>query len=79
MFLFRGLLFRLFTLAIVALALFDDKDRTREVLPRLNKENKASADTFRAVNEGSHEALNGDIVAVVRNTEKLSRWMQSLA
>jgi hypothetical protein len=67
------------TKSLAALALFDDKDRAGEVLPRLNKENKASADTFRAVNEGSHESLNGDILAVVRNAEKLSRWMQALA
>ena len=64
------------TKSLAALALFDDEDRAGEVLPRLNKESKASADTFRAVNEGSHEALRGDILDVVRNTEKLSRWMQ---
>ena len=49
------------TKSLAALALFDDKNRAGDVLPRLNKENKASADTFRAVNEGSHEALPGAI------------------
>ena len=67
------------TKSLAALALFDDKDRAGEVLPRLNKENKASADTFRAVNEGAHEAMNGDVLAVVRNSEKLATWVQSLA
>ena len=64
---------------LAALALFDDPDRAGDVMPRLNKENKASADTFRAVNEGSHEGLPGDMLDVVRNAEKLSRWMQTLA
>jgi hypothetical protein len=67
------------TKSLAALALFDDKDRAGEVLPRLNKESKASADTFRAVNEGAHEGLDGDILAVVKNSEKLARWMQTLA
>jgi ABC-type lipoprotein export system ATPase subunit len=62
-----------------ALALLDDEKRAGEVLPRLDRESKAAADTFRAVNEGSHEALGGDILAVVRGAEKLARWMQALA
>jgi DNA repair exonuclease SbcCD ATPase subunit len=64
---------------LVALALFDDKERAGEVTARLNKESRGAADTLRAVIEGAHEALNGDILTVVRNTEKLSRWMQALA
>jgi ABC-type lipoprotein export system ATPase subunit len=67
------------TKSLAALALFDDKDRAGDVLPRLDRESKTSADTFRAVNEGSHEGLNGDILAVVRNSEKLANWMQALA
>ena len=67
------------TKSLVALALFDDKERAGDVLPRLNKESKASADTFRAVNEGSHTAIPGDILDVVRHSEKLATWMQRLA
>jgi len=67
------------TRSVAALALFDDKERAGEVLSRLNKENRVYADTFRSVNEGAHEALNGDILAVVANAKKLARWMQALA
>jgi len=66
------------TKSLAALALFDDENRAGDVLPRLDRESKAAADTFRAVNEGSHEALGGDILAVVRSSEKLARWMQAL-
>ena len=67
------------TRSIAALALFDDKDRAGEVLTRLNKENKTWADTFRAVNEGSHEAFPGDVVGLVSSAKNLARWMQGLA
>jgi hypothetical protein len=67
------------TKSLAALALFDDRERAGDVLPRLNKESKTSADTFRAVNEGSHDAMPGDILALVRSSEKLAQWMQRLA
>jgi ABC-type lipoprotein export system ATPase subunit len=67
------------TKSLAALALFDDPERAGDVLPRLDRESKAAADTFRAVNEGSHEAFRGDLLAIVRSAEKLARWMQTLA
>ena len=38
-----------------------------------------AVDLFRAVNEGSHGPLNGDVLDVVRNSEKLAGWLQKLA
>jgi hypothetical protein len=67
------------TKSLAALALFDDAERAGDVLPRLDRESKAAADTFRAVNEGSHEAFRGDLLGIVRSAEKLARWMQTLA
>ena len=67
------------TKSLTALALFDDERRGGDVLPHLNQKSREGADTFRAVNEGSHEGLKGDVLSVVRNTEKLARWMQGLA
>ena len=50
------------TKSLAALALFDDGSRAGDVLPSLNKRSKEAADTFRAVNEGSHEVLTGPSV-----------------
>lgn len=62
----------------VALALFDDDKRAGDVLPRLNKERKEFADAFRLANEGSHVELSGPMVDLVRQSEKLARWLQRL-
>ena len=63
---------------LAALALFDDEKRAGEVLGHLNKQGKEIADTFRAVNEGSHEALPGSMVDLVRSAERLAGWLQRL-
>ncbi len=60
------------------LALFDDEKRAGEVLGLLNKQGKEVADTSRAVNEGSHEALPGSMVDLVRSAERLAGWLQRL-
>ncbi len=67
------------TKPLAALALFDDEKRAGDVLPRLNKESKDAADTFRAVNEGTHEALPGPVLELVRSAEKLAGWLQRLS
>jgi DNA repair exonuclease SbcCD ATPase subunit len=66
------------TKSLAALALFDDEKRAGDVLGRLNKEGREVADTFRAVNEGAHEALPGPPLDLVRSTEKLAGWLQKL-
>jgi hypothetical protein len=67
------------TKALAALAIFDDEKRSADVLPRLNRESRDSADTFRIVNEGSHEKTAVPLVDLVRSAEKLGRWLQALA
>jgi hypothetical protein len=59
-----------------ALALFDDPTRTADVLGRLNKEARTSADTFRWCNEGTHEDQPGPLVDRIRSTEKLAHWLR---
>ena len=66
------------TKALAALALLDDEKRAGDVLPHLNQKSKEGADAFRAVNEGSHGALSGVPIDLVRSAEKLARWMQKL-
>jgi hypothetical protein len=65
--------------ALAALAIFDDEKRSGDVLPRLNRESRDSADTFRIVNEGSHEKTAVPLVDLVRSAEKLGHWLQALA
>ena len=50
-----------------------------DVLPHLNKQSRESADTFRAVNEGSHDALPGPVIDLVKSAEKLARWLVTLS
>ena len=45
----------------MALALFDDERRTADVLPRLNKIGKWSADVFQAIKAGAHVRYEGDL------------------
>jgi recombinational DNA repair ATPase RecF len=67
------------TKSYAALALFDDAGRAGDVLPRLNKESKESADLFRVLNEGAHGAMEtGYRVEIVRRSEKLAQWIQGL-
>jgi len=60
------------------LCLFDDEKRAGDVLPHLDQKSRESADTFRAINEGSHEALPGPMIDLVKSTEKLARWLVTL-
>ncbi len=46
---------------------------------RLKRESSTAAETFRAVNEGSHVALPGPPLDLARSAEKLARWMQTLS
>jgi predicted ATPase len=65
------------TKARTALALFDDEKRAGDVLPYLHKQSKDAADTFRAVNEGSHVDLPGPLIDLVHSAAKLAAWLQS--
>jgi recombinational DNA repair ATPase RecF len=65
------------TKARAALALFDDEKRAGDVLPHLHKQSKDAADTFRAVNEGSHVDLPGPVIDLVHSAAKLAAWLQS--
>jgi hypothetical protein len=62
--------------ALAALALFDDEKRTADVMGRLNKEKRDYADVFKIVKEGAHEELPIDVQNVVRQAERLARWLQ---
>jgi hypothetical protein len=65
------------TTTYIAFALLDDPQRTGEVMPRLNRESPAAADLLRMLNEGAHGVEVGARVGLVRETEKLARWLQS--
>jgi ABC-type lipoprotein export system ATPase subunit len=60
------------TKALAALVLFDDAAKTADVLPRLDKERRAYADTFRLVNEGAHEELRVPLEDVVQGAKDLA-------
>jgi hypothetical protein len=47
----------------------------RRVVPGLCREALEAADTFRAVKEGSHDALPDPMIDLVKSAEKLARWL----
>jgi len=66
------------TTSFVAFALFDDPQRTGEVMPRLNRESREAADLIRILNEGAHGVEIGERVGIVRHAERLAGWLQGL-
>jgi ABC-type lipoprotein export system ATPase subunit len=60
---------------LMALALFDDERKTADVLPRLKKVGKWSADVFQAIKAGAHVRHEGDFDDLIKNAEKLARFV----
>jgi ABC-type lipoprotein export system ATPase subunit len=60
---------------LMALALFDDEQRTADVLPRLKKIGKWSADVFQALKAGAHVRHEGDLTELIGNSERLARYV----
>jgi ABC-type Mn2+/Zn2+ transport system ATPase subunit len=63
---------------LAALALFEDPAKGSEVLARLNKFGPWAADTFKQCNEGAHKEYAGDLMELIRDTEKLTERMAAL-
>jgi recombinational DNA repair ATPase RecF len=62
----------------LALALFDDGERAGEVGTSLDKRWSGSAAVVRALNEGSHVALDGSLEDLVRESERLAQRIGQL-
>jgi len=66
------------TRQFAALALFDDPERTADVMARLNSVRRQHADTFRLLNEGAHELQQVPIFDLVKEAERLALYLQGL-
>ncbi len=65
---------------LLALALFDDAERSAEVLPRLQREAGAPlAETVKQCAEGAHEGKATGAVELVRQSSKLAAWLRGLS
>jgi hypothetical protein len=63
--------------ALVALALFDEPDRVADVASRVdNAFGRSGSEVLKKCNEGAHTAFGGDMQMLVRDAEKLARWLQ---
>ena len=62
----------------LALALFDDKDRGGEVLPRLNEYGRSAGDAFQVCNKGVHQGYPGDLIKLVNDTASLAARIEIL-
>lgn len=67
------------TKQFAAMALFDDVQRTDDVLKRLNKERKDFADVFQQCQQGAHEDKGVDTLALVKGVENLTKWLRAQA
>lgn len=67
------------TKQFAAMALFDDVQRTDDVLKRLNKERKDFADVFQQCQQGAHEDKGVDTLAFVKGVENLTKWLRAQA
>jgi energy-coupling factor transporter ATP-binding protein EcfA2 len=57
---------------LMALALFDDPQKTNEVLPRLKRKGQWAVDAFKACQAGAHEAHEGDLRNLIDASHKLA-------
>ncbi len=55
-----------------ALAMFGDASKGGDVLPRLDKWQRAAADTYRTLNEGTHDAHRGALRSLVKDARSLT-------
>jgi hypothetical protein len=64
-------------LELLALALFDDASRTKDVVPRLDKGiGRWAVSAYRGVQEASHKPMAQDaLLGLVEDSEKLARGL----
>ncbi|MEU8001141.1 AAA family ATPase [Catellatospora sp. NPDC049111] len=60
----------------VALAMFDDQQRGRDVLPALNRIGPWAADAFKACQENVHGAQHGTLETLVQHTTRLVKELR---
>ena len=64
---------------LVSLALYDEKDRGSEVLPRINRDfGPEQGDAFTASNKGAHEGYTGDLKMLTQRTSTLTAHLRKL-
>lgn len=63
---------------LAAIALFDDVERGGEVMARINKFGGWAGDAFKQCNEGAHKEYAGDLMQLIRDTEKLTDRIAAL-
>ena len=64
---------------LASLALYDDRDRGSDVLPRINREfGPEQGDAFTASNRGPHEGYAGDLKTLTQRTSTLTAQLRKL-
>lgn len=64
---------------LVSLALYDEKDRGADVLPRINRDfGPEQGDAFKASNTGPHEGYAGDLKLLPQRTSTLTERLRKL-
>jgi hypothetical protein len=64
------------TRKLVALALFDDPERTADIPSRLSRYGPWAAPALKAVNEGAHGGYTGDLKQLIRDAGDLASWLR---
>jgi recombinational DNA repair ATPase RecF len=64
---------------LMSLALYDEKDRGIDVLPRINRDfGPEQGDAFAASNKGPHEGYTGDLKTLTQRTSALTAQLRKL-
>jgi hypothetical protein len=60
------------TTKLAALAFYGDRERHADVMGRLNQFGSWAGDTYKACNQGAHQATTADLSVLIDNAEKLA-------
>lgn len=63
---------------LAALALFDDRHRSGDVMARLNQFGGWAGDTFKRCNKGAHDGYDGDLYKLVNESKALCKRLLEL-
>jgi hypothetical protein len=63
---------------LIALALFDDRTRTNDVMPKLKKMGQWAIDAFTVCKMGPHERHDGELRSLIENSKRLAQAIPDL-
>lgn len=60
---------------LLALALFDDADKSNDVMPRLQRFGSWAVEAFKICKMGAHERVDGDLKTLIDSSQRLAKQL----